>query len=640
VFSAGLGSDDLAGENCYRITIMSGLVALIDPGSTQQAREQDFSRLLELTCQFKQLIQPEVWVNGMSCTAAKIDAPSSLHHGAARNAQTGSWLLAVGTLVALEGENDPQPVLSNLLADLERNGPAALQRWDGHFGAVFYNGREHSLYVISDPMGDFAVYYGRRARQIFISTSALAVARMTSSRPDALMIECFLRTGHPHGEKTLWEDVKRVRPATILKFTDDRLEEAEYWAPVLDESIARLSLNNALERAEEIISRVFKRVLSREGLIWADLTGGFDTRLNAICMAKNGIPFVSYCVGPADHPDVLVSQKICAVAGWEYRHMPLPEDWAAEQCGWFETALHKGDAHLNIFQLASVLRGQRERSAFSTAHVSGTGADEWRYHVYGAKILFHSPNLQVNYDEILDSRILGRIPLTALGQDRTAEVRSELREHLARLETGYAGYDVLPRTDIIFLRHRHPIHGGAYLSSEAGLVRAIMPFCFKELENFGFSLKNAWRIRYHCSFVRNLLERGDPDLAAISTAKGEPAFPIRLDNAARFGPLWQSLINIAAQKVTRKLFKKSMPIFPPHRHSDYPLPAWRRAGLNWAIEQGLVEPSRMHSAALYQSSELQALFSQAIAGDLQHAEFLERVVTVEMALRSVNASIG
>ena len=51
-----------------------------------------------------------------------------------------------------------------------------------HFALVIYNGWEDSLSIVSDPMGLFAIYYGRQGDQIYISTSALAVARQVRSK--------------------------------------------------------------------------------------------------------------------------------------------------------------------------------------------------------------------------------------------------------------------------------------------------------------------------------------------------------------------------------------------------------------------------------------------------------------------------
>jgi hypothetical protein len=618
---------------------MAGFVILFEHDSLPEEREISFNGLLNLTAKYKYFEKPVTQAIGRNCTSAKFDSSSSLHKGIVRDSQNGSWLFAAGSIVALVGDNDPSSLLSNLLRGYIENGIDVIKHYDGQFALVIYNARDETLSVISDPMGFFAIYYARQGRQVFISTSALAIAKQISSNPDSLSIESFLRTGRTYGEKTLWQDVKRLRPASLLQIIHSDIVVSEYWTLSFDKNISHLPLTDALIQAKDIVLRTFKRCLQREGKIWVDLTGGFDTRVVAMFVEQIGIPFIAYCVGPEDHPDVQVSKLICQKMGWEYQHMPMADNWKDEQFSWFEYALHKGEGQLNVLQLAYTLKGQRERSLLHSAHTTGAGVDEWRYHIYGSKILFHSTRARVDYDEVLDTRILSEIPLWALRQDRTLEVRADLKNHLAKLESNHIGEDILTRLDVIFIRHRHPIHGGAYLSAEAGIMRALMPYCFKELENFGCSLNPKWRMIYHYGMVRNILEMVNPNLAGLRTAKGEPAIPIRLTNIHRFGPLWRYLGALAIEKSSLKLIRKPVRI-SHHQHSmEYPLPVWGIAWLNWAKTKGFLDPSRMHSGSLYNASNLLDLVEESIAGKVNHREFLDRVITVEMAMQTVGTGV-
>ena len=618
---------------------MSGFAIFVQPNSSAQARDSVFQGFLQLVAEFKRLDLPAEQAVGKHCTAAKLDSPSSLHRGITRDETTGSWLLATGTVVGVTGDSHSDPSLDALLGDYLENGAEALQGYDGHFGLVVYNGREESLSVISDPMGFFSIFYGSRGDQTFISTSALAVARQICSKPDILTIECFLRAGRVHGDKTLWRDVKRVPPATVLKITPDKVEKFEYWALTIDETVANSSFNEALERAVDMLSRTFKRVLQREGKIWADLTGGFDTRLTTMLMAKVGIPFIAYCVGPADHPDVKISRLVSQEMGWEYRHMPLPDNWEHEQCAWSEIALHKGDARLNIRQLAGVLWGHQQRATTGKAHVLGLGGNEWREPYCWKTDLLSIGKPDVNYDYLLDSMIFSPVPLSTLSKDRTQEARAEVKESLAQLASRYAGFPNTIKTRVLFIRYGHPVHGGAYLSAAAGIIRSLIPLSFKEPETFAFSLKYTWRLNYHHRFARALLERENPRTANIITDKGGPAIPMRVTNVHKFGPLWKTIINRNAGKVSRKLFGKPITIWPQPAYAEYPLPTWRKAWLSFATAEGLLKPSDMHSGALYNADALQALVSQAGTEGFGYGVFLDRVITVEMAMRAVGVSV-
>ena len=76
-----------------------------------------------------------------------------------------------------------------------------------------------------------------------------------SAKADELMIQCFLRIGRLYGGNTFWQNVKRVLPATIIKITPSKFEKLEYWRFNIDDNITHLSLNEALELADDKICR-------------------------------------------------------------------------------------------------------------------------------------------------------------------------------------------------------------------------------------------------------------------------------------------------------------------------------------------------------------------------------------------------
>lgn len=618
---------------------MAGFVALFKANSSPLDREKDFKNLLELTAQYKGLEIPNEYAIGRDCIAAKLDAPSSLHRGIVHHEESGSWLLAAGTLVALEGDNDPHALLENLLRDYLVNDVNALERYDGHFALVIYNGWEGSLSIISDPMGLFAIYYGRRGDQVYISTSALAVARQVRSKADPLTIECFLRTGRPFGEKTLWQDVHRLLPAMLIKITPDKFQEFEYWVPKIDPDVAHLPLDEAVKLAGEKVCQVYERVFSREKKVWADLTGGFDTRVTTMFLAKMGIPFTAYCFGPSDHSDVEISRIVCKEMGWDYQNIQLPHQWSQVQIPWFEKALYRGDGLLNVVQLAEVLRISEERSLILPVHVTGGGVDEWRYHIFGSNILFYTKKTKVDYENILTSRILYPIPMNVMRNDRSVDVRNALAKHLIRIEAGFKDKDILSRTDLMFLRHRHPLHAGAYLSAESSFERTLLPFCLKELENFGLSLRHSWRRIYQYTFVRNLLEKGCFPLSNIRTVSGGPTLPIRVTNAYKFLPLGKHLIDHFTQKTVRKMFGRSLSIFRTSPAPERKPPAVRVEWLRWAISNKYLKPANMYSELFYNQANLSSLILQEIEGSINSGEFLDRVLTVEMALCATGAEV-
>lgn len=617
---------------------MAGFAILIKPNSPPQALESDFNNLLRLTAKYKHFEIPSSNAMGKDCLAAKLDSPASIHPGIVRDEQTGSWLLATGTVVALEGDNHPNTVLVRLLRDYVESGVKALEAFDGHFAVVIYNARDNSLSVISDPIGLFSIFYCRRGNQILVSSSALAVASQTQSQPDILAVEHFLRTGRLDGDKTLWQDVKRLLGGKVLRVIDGRVEQTEYWSPTVDDSISRLSFEEALSQSAALLTHTFSRILPRESKTWVDLTGGFDSRLVAILAAKTKVPFTAYCMGPEDHLDVNLSRKISEEMGWEYIHTQLPEAWGPDLYSWFNTALGCGDGRASVLRFAVTLRGFDKRNSTSKTNVMGVGGENWRGYCWQIEKENIGRTSNLNYTALLDNVFSPAIPLHVMRYDRTKDVRRELSDFIYQL---CSDYSELPNTVQIdrFEISRDSGHGGAYISAVTGLSRSLAPLGFKAPVNFAFSLNYRWKYPRHHSFVRALMEQENIRLANLDTTTGGPAIPIRLTNVLRFWPLWKDMTNRAIAIGSKKIVGKTLHVWPQPQKSEYPLPTWRTALRAYARSEGMLCHDTMVSKGLYKPNELGAYIEDAAPEQHHNSEFLDRVISVEMAMRAVGSSI-
>ncbi|HSQ17943.1 MAG TPA: hypothetical protein VLM83_09610 [Anaerolineales bacterium] len=617
---------------------MAGFAILIAPDSLPQTLERDFNNFLHLTAGFKQLEIPSVDARGKDCIAAKLDSPASIHPGIVRDEQTGSWLLATGTVVALEGDNQPASVLSRLLRDYVESGVKVLEAFDGHFALVIYNGRDNCLSVISDAIGLFSIFYCQRGNQLFVSSSALAIAVQTQSQPNTLAVEHFLRTGRLDADVTLWQGVRRLLGGRVLCVDHGRIEQTEYWSPTFDASISHLPFDEALTQASDLLTNTFSRISQRGKKIWVDLTGGFDSRLAANFVAKNKIPFTAYCMGPQDHLDVQLSQKVSEEMGWEYIHTQLPEVWEPDLYSWFNVALSCGDGRATALRFGVTLRGFEERNSIIKTNVMGVGGESWRGYAWQIEKGNIGKTSKLNYEALLDFIFSRPFPLGVMRFDRTREVRQELYDFIFQL---CSKYSEMPNTVQIdrFEISRDSGHGGAFLSAVTRLSRSLAPLSFKAPINFAFSLNYRWKFPRQHRFVRALLEQENKRLANLETTTGGPATPIRLTNLHKFWPLWKELTNWAVANGSQKLLGKTLQVMPQPQTSEYPLPTWRTAFHTYARSEGMLCYDTMNSKGLYKPDEFCAYIESAAPEQQHGGEFLDRVISIEMALRAVGSRI-
>jgi hypothetical protein len=435
-------------------------------------------------------------------------------------------------------------------------------------------------------------------------------------------------------DKTLWQDVKRLLGGMALVSVHGCFEKIEYWSPTYDGSVSRMSLEDALDQTIELLTHAFSRTLSREGKIWVDLTGGFDTRLAAMLVAKINIPFSAYCMGP----DVQLSRKVSEEMKWEYVHTQLPEQWEPAFNSWFNTALGCGDGRVGVLRLAVTMRGFKERNTTIKTNVTGVGGENFRGYRWQIERENIGRTTKVNYAAWLDNIMFSTIPMHVMRYDRTSAVRQELSDFILHLCSKYSG---LPNTTQIdrFEFARDAGHGGAYLSSVASLQRSLIPLFLKELVNFTFSMNYRWKLPRHHILIRKLFERENKRLANLATTSGGPAVPIRLTNLHKFWPLWKGMANRAVAIGSKKLLGKTVQLTPHSHQSGYPLPAWQTAFYAFAESEGMLNFDAMNSRGLYKRDEVHAYIKQAASGQTNSNEFLDRVISVEMAMRAVGSRI-
>ena len=136
----------------------------------------------------------------------------------------------------------------------------------------------------------------------------------------------FLNTGAVYGKSTLRQEVERLAAGTVLGINLTGITESVYWSPEVKDEITRLSLKETVDYTLAFFSHLMKHHLTRRGKVWADLTGGFDSRLVTMMMDYCDIEFKACCEGPVASPDVKISSRIARKLGWDYKHNILPND--------------------------------------------------------------------------------------------------------------------------------------------------------------------------------------------------------------------------------------------------------------------------------------------------------------------------
>lgn len=516
-----------------------------------------------------------------------------------------SWLAVVGAVHAD--------------VELARALPSDL---DGQFAGVRYDASAGIVEAFTDPFGMQALYSATRADRTYISTSAAVLACHLGAAPDELGMQIFLRAGYQIGPLTHWQGVERLDPAIALTFDGEAPRRAEYWMPEVSERLHGMTLEQTADHCTEVMLDIVRRRLSAAPRLWVDLTGGFDSRMVLGAVARAGVPFVANTSGEDGNLDVLLARRVAAAGGFDWRHITLGHDWAADvrsaqlAAGW-------SDGALDVFHLAPVLRQHELKLDISRRIVTGGGGEHFNSFPWQQEFLRAGRSHSVNYEALLTMRYLKQAQTGVLIRDPDTAVHEYFHEQLSRRARRYMDAPNTTQLDAIYA-YKSVGHFGAFRSAGEGIVRTEMPCYFRDIFGAVFSAHYRWRTNHRLQ--RRIIARLSPALAAIPTTRGGSAHPITMRNAHQLVPYYSSV----AQRAVRKLVRRGKPAIP-----DAPTPSalerYRRSA-EILRRGGLFEPREMRSAPLYDPPRLRALIARSATPDFSEWGMLSRIATVELAL--------
>ena len=596
---------------------MSGLVAVISrpPGEPVGVEE---SGVLQRTYEgMRGHRVREVLQAGSGARLAVFGRPEG-DDAAVVERRQGSWAAAVGVVHA-EG-----PLLDSGLEELD--GSFALVRHDEDLGAIT---------AASDPFGMQQLYVAETPERVYLSTSAIVLAKFLQASPSALDVFTYLRIGLNFGPNTHWPTVERLLPGTRLSVATGKVERSHYWRPSLDHTVRRLPFNRAVEHCTEVAIETVRTRLGNETAPWSDLTGGFDSRLLNLLLERAGVSFHANTIGSDDDEDVVIASRLARAAGWDWTRFELPPDWHQTLPKMLGPSLAWSDGQLDILQLSEVLWQHREKSRLTPSLLVGGGGEHFSDNAWRQEFLRAGRSNVVNWENLLTMQVLPPLGAPIFRTDRSGDVRAKLRRQMQDWVEPYAEEPNTFQLDLL-CAFRWTGHFGAYRSAAAAFLDAQLPFYFKPI--FTAVTSTSFRFRNNHRLQRHVIAGLNRNLAALETTRGGPAEPWRLSNLHRFAPYYGRIARKAVNRVSQKAIGRSL---LPSRGSARPLTARAaRAAVVSHLENAAdFRYDELRLAPLLRRDTFEELIRRARDPAVEDATLLGRVITAELALRETDGTL-
>ncbi len=596
---------------------MGNFLAIVAPDASREQAEQLFQRGLEGARVLKEQVPRQTVISSWS-QAASFPRQNGSGAPLAQDDPTGCWLAVIGTCFqqAEPGLGKPARLLQRYL---QAGAVQLAKEVDGFFCVLIGDARTREVIAITDVVGSRHAFFRFLPHGVALSGSSLLLAALGESSLDTIACQEFIHTGIIYQERTLYKEVRKLPPASVLWFGDGKLKKQQsYWSCAelapdsLDDNTAVSRLWESLTQAAEQVSGAFPRPV-------CDLTGGYDSRAAVAAFLSPGRNFSTTVSGSAGTPDVTVSQALAKTLGVPHLHLEKQGQQPFEKV---KRALCFTDGEYDLVEYSGILDVHDALSQQFDISVNGSFGELARGYWWELLVPRTGAIRKLDAAKLARMRYAPKSPVSLF----RPEIRQEPVRHFTQVvEETNTGLFSTPNTfqmDHAYLRMRMQRWQGRIASSTDQLWPCLSIFMRRPILEVMLQARSGLRKR--SLMVRKMLARFQPALAELPLEHGYPAEPANWTNLHRFWPL--------AGYYGGKVLQRAGWQHRPHGAFSSATPP--RISL-WTDEEvrHLLDPSCMKAACLLDEGSLRHFLQESQQLDFSHDGEWQRLLSLEYALR-------
>ncbi|MDY6938145.1 MAG: asparagine synthase-related protein [Cyanobacteriota bacterium] len=229
----------------------------------------------------------------------------------------------------------------------ERWGVETLTKLDGTFGLAVWDRERQVLWLGRDPTGGRSLYYTTHGATRWIAPNLRSLAPYHDRELDAVALRDYLCCAFVPGARTLWRNVRELRPGTVLSLPAEQIET--YWQLPVGKAIgdsskpAESSLEEYARQLRYLLETVVQEYLPMGEAVGVFLSGGLDSSSIAALAAKFHRPPVrTYSIhfGQECANELEFSSLVAQHCGTEHRILEITfrQMWERlpEAMGWLD----------------------------------------------------------------------------------------------------------------------------------------------------------------------------------------------------------------------------------------------------------------------------------------------------------------
>jgi asparagine synthase (glutamine-hydrolysing) len=248
------------------------------------------------------------------------------------------------------------------------------------YAFAIWDRRARRLVLVRDRFGEKPLFYHERADRLVFASELTALRAGLGSPPelDPQALDSFLLFGYIPGERTIFQDVRELHPASVLTWSESepRAKTSVYWSMPTRPVERRETVADLTDEAEHLLRQAVRSRLVADVPVGVFLSGGLDSNLVASIAATEVAGrlktfTVVYDVGDVGEGDA--ARTAAERLGVDHHEVTLSSDDLAASVPTLMGSLDQPHADPALVALHTVAGFARREV---TVAVGGEGADE------------------------------------------------------------------------------------------------------------------------------------------------------------------------------------------------------------------------------------------------------------------------
>lgn len=294
-----------------------------------------------------------------------------------------------GRMISSDSAEDLKIEISrNIYESVSIGKKEKLHELSGSFLILFYDLESRTLSIVTDKLGSRPLFYLRTEGTLYIASELQALLQLPEidSGLDPCSVAEYLRFGTIFENRTLYENIQSVSPASILKVNQNDMHIEQYWSMTYDES-----WNKPDKHYVEALVDTFKLSIGRLTNGFENsalmLSGGLDSRMIAASIWASGNEVKVISFGGFENDEVKLARRLAKLCGFSFSFLKRDPDYYQKV---FPNSVHIGGGMFPFYHAHMLALHEK-------IHAEGIGT---LVHGWGLDVLFsgtYFPKRVVNH---------------------------------------------------------------------------------------------------------------------------------------------------------------------------------------------------------------------------------------------------